>query len=204
MKALDLDINKQYTYADYLNWMDEKRRELIDGFIKLMTPSPSRKHQEISFQLTRILGNYLVKKQCKGFSAPSDVRFPKDSESRDEKEIYTVVQPDIYVVCDLTKLDDKGCLGAPDFIIEIVSPDQVQRDVKEKFELYQRHGVKEYWIVNPNDENVNVFVLDENGKYKFQGIFAGDDKIPVHIFNGNLKVDLTEVFIEQKKEGKEE
>lgn len=200
MKSLELDINKRYTYADYLKWMDDKRRELINGFIKLMTPSPSRKHQEISFQLSAILRNYLVVKPCKGLTAPSDVRFPSDSKSTDEKEIYTVVQPDIYVVCDLSKLDDKGCLGAPDFIIEIVSPENVERDVKEKFDLYQQHGVKEYWIVNPNDENVNVFVLDDNGKYQFQGIFAGSDKIPVHIFDGDLKVDLTEVFIEQKKE----
>ncbi|MCF8232101.1 MAG: Uma2 family endonuclease [Bacteroidales bacterium] len=200
MKALDLDINKRYTYADYLNWMDEKRRELINGFIKLMTPSPSRKHQEISFHLSGILRSYLVQKNCKGFTAPSDVRLPEGNKSHYNKDIYTVVQPDIYVVCDLSKLDDKGCLGAPDFIIEIVSPDQVQRDVKEKFELYERHGVKEYWIVNPNDENVNVFVLDNKGKYQFQGIFAGDDKIPVHIFDGDMAVDLTEVFIEQKKE----
>ncbi|MCF8232516.1 MAG: Uma2 family endonuclease, partial [Bacteroidales bacterium] len=108
-------------------------------------------------------------------------------------------QPDIYVVCDLSKLDDRGCLGAPDLIIEIVSPDRVQRDVKEKFELYQDHGVKEYWIVNPNDENINVFVLDNQGKYQFKGMYAGDDKIPVNIFNGDLKVDLTEVFVPEKK-----
>ncbi|MCF8309519.1 MAG: Uma2 family endonuclease [Bacteroidales bacterium] len=199
MTRLNLDVNKRYTYAEYLKWFDDVRRELINGFIKLMTPSPSRKHQRISTKLISNFDRYLGNKNCEVYHAPSDVRFPKDAKSTDDTEIYTVVQPDIYVVCDLSKLDDRGCLGAPDLIIEIVSPDRVQRDVKEKFELYQNHGVKEYWIVNPNDENINVFVLDNNGKYQFRGLYAGDDKIPVNIFNGDLKVDLTEVFVPEKK-----
>lgn len=199
MTTLNLDINKRYTYADYINWFDDVRRELIDGFIKLMTPSPSRKHQKISSALMKIWGNYLEKKNCEVYHAPSDVRLLKDENATDDKHIYTVVRPDIYVVCDLSKLDDRGCLGAPDLIIEIVSPERVQRDVKEKFELYQEHGVKEYWIVNPNDENVNVFVSDNQGKYQFKGMYAGDDKIPVNIFNGDLEVDLTEVFVPDKK-----
>jgi len=120
METLNLDLSKRYTYADYLTWMDEKRREIFNGFVKLMTPAPSRKHQEISFNLTRILGNYLIRKNCKAYHAPSDVRLPKGKTQKDN-EIYTVVQPDIYVVCDLSKLDEKGCLGAPDLIIEIVS-----------------------------------------------------------------------------------
>jgi len=199
MDPLKLDAKKRYTYADYLTWFDDVRRELINGFIKLMTPSPSRKHQRISSALMKIWGNYLEKKTCEVYHAPSDVRFPKDENTTEDKQIHTVVQPDIYVVCDLSKLDDRGCLGAPDLIIEIVSPDRVQRDVKEKFALYEEHGVKEYWIVNPNDENINVFALDDKGKYQFKGIYAGDDKIPVHIFDGDLKVDLTEVFVSEKK-----
>lgn len=193
MEALNLDLNKKYSYADYLTWMDDKRRELFDGFIKMMTPAPSRKHQEISFNLTGILRNFLFRKNCKGFAAPSDVRLPKSDKN--DKTIYTVVQPDLYVVCDLSKLDDRGCLGAPDFIIEIVSAQNPKRDIKDKFEIYQEHGVREYWIVNPNDENVNVFVLDKDGKYQFVGMYAGDDKIPVNIFNGDLAIDLTEVFV---------
>ncbi len=195
MSTLNLDMNKRYTYADYLTWMDDVRRELINGIVKLMTPAPSRKHQDLSVNFTRVLGNFVFNKGCKVYHAPSDVRLPKNGKDKNDKDIYTVVQPDIYVVCDLSKLDDKGCLGAPDFIIEIVSAQHAKRDVKEKFDLYEKHGVKEYWIVNPNDENVNVFVLDENGKYQFRGIFAGDDKIPVDVFDGELKVDLTEVFI---------
>jgi len=194
MDTLELDLNKRYTYADYLTWMDDKRRELFNGFIRLMTPAPSRKHQEISFNLTGILRNYIIDKGCKGFAAPSDVRLPKDRKKKGDQEIYTVLQPDLYIVCDPSKLDDRGCIGAPDMVIEIVSAKNSKRDIKDKFEIYQHHGVREYWIVNPNDENVTVFVLDENGKYQFVGMYAGDDKIPVNIFNGDLKIDLLEVF----------
>ncbi len=194
MDTLNLDLNKRYTYADYLTWMDDKRRELFDGMIKLMTPSPSMKHQELSFNFSRLLGNYLVNKACKGFAAPSDVRLPQNKNKNDET-IYTVVQPDLYVVCDLSKMDEKGCLGAPDFIIEIVSPGSSRCDVREKFDIYQEHGVCEYWIVYPNDETVSVFVLDEKGKYQLMGMYAGDDKIPLNIFDGDLQIDLAEVFV---------
>jgi Uma2 family endonuclease len=138
---------------------------------------------------------FLRKKKCEVYHAPSDVRFPKDRKSLEDKKVYTVLQPDLYVVCDISKLDDRGCLGAPDFVIEIVSPKNSKRDVKDKFDIYQQHGVREYWIVNPNDENVTVFVLDDKSKFQFVGMYGGDDKIPVNIFNGELKIDLTEVFV---------
>jgi Uma2 family endonuclease len=195
MDPLNLDLNKRYTYADYLTWMDDVRRELYDGFIKLMTPAPSSKHQEISFNLSGIFRSFILKKKCKGFAAPSDVRFLKNKSSKTDKQVYTVLQPDLYIVCDLSKIDDRGCLGAPDMIIEIVSPKNSKRDVKDKFEIYQEHGVREYWIVSPNDETVTVFVLDDKGVFQFKGMYAGDDKIPVNIFNGDLKIDLTEVFL---------
>ncbi len=194
MDTPKLDSNKRYSYADYLTWMDDVRRELYDGFIKLMTPAPSSRHQEISVNLTVLLGSFLINKGCKLYHAPSDVRFPKDKKSTDDKQVFTVLQPDLYIVCDLSKIDVRGCLGPPDLIIEIVSPKNPKRDLKDKFDIYQEHGVREYWIVNPNDENVSVFVLDEKGKYQLTGMYAEDDKIPVNIFNGDLKVDLTEVF----------
>ena len=194
METLNLDLTKRYTYADYLTWMDEVRRELYNGFIRMMSPSPSRKHQRISTKLTRIWDTYLDNKECEIYHAPSDVRLPNNKD-KDDKIIYTVVQPDIYVVCDLLKLDDRGCLGAPDLIIEIVSSKYSKRDVKEKFEIYQQHGVREYWIINPNEEYVSVFVLDKEGKFQLIGMYAGDDKIPVNIFNGDFAVDLTEVFV---------
>ena len=194
MDTLNLDLNKRYTYADYLTWMDDVRRELYDGFIKLMTPAPSRRHQELSVSLTLQIGIFLKHKTCKLYHAPSDVRFPKDKKNKDDKQVYTVLQPDLFIVCDLSKLDDRGCLGAPDLVIEIVSPKNSKRDLKDKFEIYQENGVREYWIVNPNDENVTVFVLDDKSKFQFVGMYAEDDKIAVNIFNGDLKVDLTEVF----------
>jgi Uma2 family endonuclease len=194
METLKLDLNKRYTYADYLTWLDDKRRELYDGFIKLMTPAPSRKHQKISTKFTRIIDNFLSDRECEIYHAPFDVRLYNGSKADDK--IDTVVQPDICIICDLSILDDKGCLGPPDFIIEIVSPGNSRKDVKDKFEIYQKHGVREYWIVNPNDENVSVFVLDEKGKYQLKSMYAGDEKIPVNIFNGDLKIDMAEVFVD--------
>jgi len=196
MNTIDLDFSKRYSYADYLTWMDEVRRELYDGIVKLMTPAPTRRHQEVSFNLSRLFGNFLFGQNCKAYHAPSDVRFPKNKKTKADEDIYTVVQPDLYIVCDLSKLDDRGCLGAPDLIIEIISVKNAKRDIRDKFNIYEQSGVREYWIVNPNDENVNVFVLDDEGKYQFRGIFAGDEKIPVNIFNGELEIDLSDVFID--------
>ena len=193
--SLNLDFNKRYTYADYLTWMDEVRRELFDGFIRLMTPPPSMKHQEVSVNFTRLFGNYLFRKSCKVYHAPSDVRLPQSEQAQGDKQIYTVVQPDLFIVCDLHKIDNNSCLGAPDLVIEIVSPKNSKRDIRDKFEIYQEHGIREYWIVSPNDETATVFVLDDKGKFQFKGMYAGDDKIPVNIFNGDLMIDLLEVFV---------
>ena len=193
MTMISLDTTKRYTYADYLTWMDDTRREVYDGFVKMMTPAPSRSHQKISVQLLKPLILYLDRKNCEVYHAPSDVRLPKGTNEKDES-IYTIVQPDLYVVCDLSKMDEKGCLGAPDFIIEIVSAASAKRDLKDKYQIYEQHGVREYWIVNPSDENVMTFVLDANGKFQLAGLYAGDDKIPVHIFDGDLQIDLAEVF----------
>lgn len=194
MKTLDLDLSKRYSYADYLTWIDDVRRELHDGFIQLFSPSTNLKHQTISGNLFLFFKNYLNKKQCKVLYAPSDVRLYKNKNNLQDKHIFTVVQPDIYVVCDLEKLDEKGCLGAPDLIIEIISPKNSKRDVKDKFKIYEEYGVREYWIVHPNDETVIVFLVDNNGKFQQAGMYAGDDKIPVSIFNNDLEVDLTQVF----------
>jgi len=194
MEALNLDLNKRYSYADYLTWADNVRRELFEGFIKLMTPAPSSTHQIISGNIELIIGNFLKKKQCRMLHAPADVRFPKTKTNIDDKQLYTVLQPDIFVVCDTSKIDIKGCLGAPDLIIEIVSPKNASRDVKHKFKLYEEYGVREYWIVQPNDETVTVFILNELWKYQLVAIYSNEDKIPVNIFNGDLEIDLNEVF----------
>ncbi|MDR0995272.1 MAG: Uma2 family endonuclease [Tannerella sp.] len=153
---LTLDMTKRYTYADYLTWMDDKRRELVDGFIKLMS-APRRVQETVTMNLAVDLGLFLRQKGggCQVFSAPFDVRLPKNGERKD-KEIYTVVQPDICVVCDPSKLDERGCLGAPDMVVEILSPSSAQYDLDQKFHLYERSGVKEYWSISPKEKGVNV------------------------------------------------
>ena len=188
---LNLDLNKKYTYADYLTWLDDKRRELINGFIRMMTPAPKRIHQEISAHLLKDFTNYFYNKKCKVYHAPFDVRLVENGEKNDKK-VENVVQPDIAVICDLSKLDDRGCLGAPDMIIEITSPGSGKRDAKEKYALYEKYGVREYWIVFPEEKLVYQYVL-KNGKYKQNGIFADDEKISPHIFP-DLEIDLNYVF----------
>jgi Uma2 family endonuclease len=189
---LSLDLTKRYTYADYCTWWDNTRRELLHGLIKLMSPAPTTQHQEITGNLYGEL-RHMVKKhkgKCKVFVAPFDVRLPKNGE-REDGEINTVVQPDICIVCDLSKLDERGCLGAPDFIAEIQSPATAKYDLNEKFNLYEVSGVREYWVVFPN-EAVQVFLLQPDGKYD-KGTLYETGKIPVHIFDG-LEINLDEII----------
>jgi Uma2 family endonuclease len=187
---LNLDLNKKYTYADYLTWLDDKRRELINGFIRMMTPAPRRIHQKISSNLLVEIKQYLKNGKCEVYHAPFDVRLVETDKG--DKKIENVVQPDIAVICDLSKLDDRGCLGAPDFIIEITSPSTGKRDAKEKYALYEKYGVKEYWIVFPEEKLVYQYVLNNN-KYEQKGIYADDEKISPHIFP-DLDIDLNYVF----------
>ncbi|NOX46167.1 MAG: Uma2 family endonuclease [Chlorobi bacterium] len=194
MDTIQLSQDKRYTYADYLTWLDDKRRELINGFVHLMTPAPDRKHQQISIHLSTELNLFLRNNEaCQVYSAPFDVRLPKKNKANDDDKIYTVVQPDICIICDLSKLDDRGCIGAPDLIVEILSPSTSKKDLVDKFKVYEEAGVKEYWTVNPNDENINVFVLDKKGKYQLSGMYAGDMKIIVSIFDG-LEINLEHIF----------
>jgi Uma2 family endonuclease len=193
IKELFLDLKKRYTYADYLTWEDDKVRELIDGFIKIMSPSASMKHQEISVILVANLYRMIRKNSgnCKVFHAPFDVRLPKNGE-KDDKEIYNVVQPDICVVCDLSKLDKRGCLGAPDLVIEIQSYSTAKYDLTQKFTLYETSGVREYWVVFPYEDVIEVFLLQPDGKYD-EGTKYETGKIPVHIFD-DCEIDLNEIF----------
>jgi Uma2 family endonuclease len=190
---LTLDLKKRYTYADYLTWMDDVRRELIDGFISLMS-APRSIHADVSGQITWYLKSYLMKNQCncKIFYAPFDVRLPKNGETEHDK-IYTVVQPDICVVCDLSKIDELGCCGAPDMIVEILSPSTTKRDVNDKFFLYEKSGVKEYWVVYPKDNTVQVFLLQENSNYDDGTLYERKGKVPVHIF-GDCHIDMEDIF----------
>jgi Uma2 family endonuclease len=191
---LTLDLNKRYTYADYLTWLDGQTRELIHGFIKKMSPAPRLEHARVSTRIFRNLDSVVVKNKgrCEVFSAPFDVRFPKQGETADDR-IDTVVQPDICVVCDLSKLDYRGCCGAPDMIVEILSPSTLKKDVTEKFALYEESGVQEYWIVHPLDKVIQVFLLQENGTYDEGAMYERTGKVPVHIFD-NHPIDLEDIF----------
>ena len=193
---LSLDMNKRYTYADYLTWLDDKRRELIHGFIKMMSPAPRPIHADVSFNISWHLRAILKnnKGKCKIYPAPFDVRLPKKNETADDK-IDTVVQPDICVICDLSKIDNRGCCGAPDMIVEILSPSTTKKDVYDKFALYEESGVKEYWIVYPQDKAVNIFLLQEDGKYDAGTLYELEGKAPVHVFNNHL-IDLDDIFEE--------
>jgi Uma2 family endonuclease len=128
------------------------------------------------------------------YHAPFDVRLPKNGETADDK-IYTVVQPDICVICDQKKLDEKGCLGAPDLVVEVQSPSTAKHDLNEKFHLYEEAGVKEYWVVFPRDKGLTVFLLQEDGKFDRGTSYEFEGKVPVSIFKG-LEIDLQELFEE--------
>jgi Uma2 family endonuclease len=188
-----LSPTHRYTYADYLTWTDDKRRELIDGIVFLMS-APTRFHAGSSGSIFNKLYNFVTrrKEKCKVYHAPFDIRFPKNGETANDK-IYTVVQPDICVICDPKKLDEAGCIGAPDLIVEVQSPSTAKRDLQEKFNLYESSGVKEYWVVYPKEKALTIFLLRENGKYDNGTTYQSEGKIPVSIFNG-LEINLEELF----------
>jgi Uma2 family endonuclease len=175
-----------YTYADYLSWDGPRRYELIDGEAYMMAP-PSRPHQEISMALSTMINNYLEGKPCKVYAAPFGVRLnPAEDQSDD-----TVVEPDIVVVCDPSKLDDRGCNGAPDLIIEILSPSSSRHDRIIKFRKYLEAGVREYWIADPEEKSLIVYVL-KNGGY-MASTYEDTATVPVAVLPG-CSIDLNAVF----------
>ena len=192
---LTLDQNKRYTYADYLTWMDDKRRELIDGFVHLMS-APARIHAQISNEINFGINTFLKskKRKCQIYHAPFDVRLPLNG-SKEDGSIYDVIQPDICVVCDLTKLDDRGCIGAPDLIVEVLSPSTMRQDWNRKFGLYEKAGVREYWIVDPKAKTVSAFIMQPDGNFDNGTVYECNQKAPVFIFEG-LEIDLNELFEE--------
>ena len=192
--TLNLDETKSYTYADYLTWFDDKRRELINGFIRMMS-APTTRHARVSYKLVYKLASFIERRKgnCELFYAPFDVRLPNNKNETADNRIYTVVQPDICLICDLSKIDEKGCLGAPDLVIEIQSPATSRYDLTEKFEAYETAGVPEYWIVYPKDEAINVFSLQTNGKYDRGTTYEYEAKVPIRALKG-LVIDLKELF----------
>lgn len=151
----------RHTYADYVSWPEGERWELIDGVAYAMVPAPSRLHQEVVLELARQLANALLDKPCRPYIAPFDVRLPRQNES--DQQIENVVQPDISVICDAAKLDERGCRGAPDWVIEVLSPSSAAHDQIRKRDLYERHGVREFWLIHPTDKLVMVYLLEQGG-----------------------------------------
>ena len=186
MLKLNLAEEIRYNYEDYLTWDDAVRYELIDGVPYLMA-GPSQAHQEISGELFFQLRQFLKGKPCKVFHAAFDVRL--NAESYDD----IIVQPDLLVVCEKSKLDGRSCVGAPDMIIEILSPANPRHDTAVKFRLYQKAGVREYWVVDPDRKTVSVHVL-EKGKY-FTAVYFDDDIVPVSVLSG-CQIYLSDVFEE--------
>jgi Uma2 family endonuclease len=186
-----LDPNGTYTYADYLTWRFEQMVELIKGKLFIMSPAPASRHQQISSGLlSRILPPFDNQK-CTVYHAPFDVRLIKDKKA--DKNILTVVQPDICIVCDEKKIDEKGCLGSPDWIIEILSPSTAKKDYNEKYNLYEENKVKEYWIVNPDANTINQYALNKKNKYEDVGFYGRNDKIKSVVFP-EVILDLKMVF----------
>jgi Uma2 family endonuclease len=196
MKFAELDLNKVYTYADYFKWKFEERVELIKGKIFRMSPAPSTIHQKLCGEISGELWSYLRDKKCQVFSAPFDVRLPR--KSSDDKEIYTVLQPDVCVICDPTKLDKRGCLGAPDIVVEVLSPGNNAKELKNKYEVYEEAGVKEYWIVQPQYCSFVQYKL-ANGKYQPSRQLTTGDVVTTDILEGFV-LDLTALFAEIDEE----
>jgi len=191
MTPLALEKDERYTYQDYMAW-EEGRWEIIDGEIYDMTPAPRRVHQEILTELLGAMWNFFKNNPCKVYAAPFDVRLVYDLDA-DDQDIHTVVQPDIVVVCDEQKLDERGCKGAPDFIIEILSPSTATRDLKTKRDLYERFGVPEYCLVHPTDQMAMVYRLNEYGEYGKADIYGNDEILELQTLP-ELAINLAEVF----------
>ena len=187
----DLDLTKEYTFSDYMMWQFSDRVELLRGFINKMSPAPNRRHQALSRNLSYLfLKKFKKGTTCEVYFAPFDVRLPVPTAKKDT----TVVQPDICIICDKNKLDNQGCNGAPDLIVEIFSPSNAKHDADTKFKLYEESGVKEYWMVEPEQQMVFVYSL-QNSLYVGLKPFTKGQTIDSPLFP-DLKVEVDEIFEE--------
>ena len=195
-----MGIMKKYSYADYLKWSDAERWEIIDGVPYDMSPAPGTNHQTISMYLSAKIWNFLKGKPCRVFAAPFDVRLP--GKEKDNEKIFTVVQPDLVVLCAAgnnkkslsERIDEKGCIGAPDVVIEILSGSTAYKNESDKLRLYEKHGVKEYWIINPSACYVMIYRL-ENEFYRKPEYLLKTDILQSRVVNG-LEIDIGELFAE--------
>lgn len=182
-----------YTYTDYLQFNLDEMVEVIRGKLFRMSPAPGSLHQLVSANLFGIVWSYLKDKPCMVFSAPYDIILP--IANKDYAKSQTVVQPDLSVICDLEKIKEAGCFGAPDWVIEILSPHTSKKDIQLKYDVYEEAGVKEYWVVMPKQQILEVFIL-QGGKYTRRGAYAYEDTVSPTLFP-DMVIDLSEVFGEQ-------
>lgn len=191
MSILQHSSDKKYTYADYLTWVeDEKRWEIFNG-VPYMQSAPTWQHQAISSELMLQFGEYLRNTPCRIFSSPFDLRIPESGEP--DEETTFVCQPDLLVICDKAGLKGTGYYGAPTLIIEISSPSTVRKDKLFKFNKFEKAGVKEYWIIEPDGNIVSVFTLQDNKRYGRPDVYSDEDKISVSTLP-DLIIDLKLVF----------
>lgn len=184
--------DRKYTYADYLSWPEDIRAEIIDGIPYLLT-APSRIHQKTLSELHRQFANFLIENECEVYPAPFHVVLDLEEKSKNDEDRENIFEPDITIVCDKSKLDDAGCKGTPDMIIEIISPSTARRDKMLKFNKYELAGVKEYWIVEPQEKLVSVFTLQKNDRYGRPDLYSDEGQVKVAIFD-DLVIDLRMVF----------
>ncbi len=185
----------KYTYGDYLHWPEGERWEIIDGVAYDMSPAPTGRHQGVARELSRQISNYLLGKPCTMFFSPYDVILPEAGEDAEDSE--TVVQPDIVVICDRSKRTPRGCVGAPDMVIEILSPSTAAKDQNVKKALYERVGVREFWLVSPDNNIVTVYLRNDNGKFNLPKTYDSEDQPPVYTLP-ELTIDLALVFAEMQ------
>lgn len=186
------EFNDHYTVSDLLKADEIERAELIDGVLYDMSPTPLPKHQLISNAICAQLWSFLEGKPCEVYPAPFDV-YPLADNDDSADDADTMVEPDITVVCDPSKVDDHGCKGAPDFVVEILSPSNFRHDRLVKYNLYMRAKVREYWIVDPQEKTVEVYLLDENGYLKLSEIYGENDTAKITVLN-DCPIDLKRVF----------
>ena len=180
-----------FTYEDMLNWDEETRMELIHG-VPVMMAGASREHQFISKRIFRQLDDYLEGKKCEAYYAPFDVRLFETAKDK-PRNVDTVVEPDLLIVCDPGKLDQRGCKGAPDMVVEILSPSSLAHDRIVKYNLYQEAGVKEYWIVSPEEKSVTVFLLNSAGVFVPHAAYRKNESAKVNMLE-DCCIDLSIVF----------
>jgi Uma2 family endonuclease len=193
----EIDCSSTYSYAHYLRWRFEERMEIIKGKVYALGAAPSPLHQHILVSLVSEIHLFLKHKTCKVFPAPFDVRLA--GKSIRDKDVFTVVQPDITVICEPGLIDGRGCIGAPDIVVEIWSPGNRMKELLLKFELYQEHQIKEYWIVYPEQRSLTKYILTPDGQYADGEIYQDNTFLSSAILPG-FALPVGEIFGDLREE----